>query len=355
MERTLAELVRDGAPLEVRMRIALGLVRAVGDLHRGGGVHGALSPAAIRITGDGDAVELAPAAARSPLELAGFAAPEVIRGARPTRRSDTFAAGALARLALTGRGPWTGEDPLEVSRRVLFEPPRPARLDEPGIPSAVDEAIARALAVKATRRGATEELARAIGAALGDGMPIPTPTPIPTSTPTAPALPTITLLRLAPGVLGVLVAAAVSAVVARSGGDLSREVALALAHGDLAAARARLERPHRGVDRAVLEKLRGDVACARRIPGECLRRYRTALAARPELRDDEVLRRNVRGLLSPSESCATRRSAALLAGELRDRDALPALEAARRSGGFLAFLCTGDTLDRAIAATRAAR
>jgi hypothetical protein len=351
MERTLAELARDGAPLEVRMRIALALVRAVGDLHRSGSVHGALSPATIRVTGYGDAVALSTGTARSPLELAGFAAPEVVRGAGPTRRSDAFAAGALVRLALTGRGPWVGEDPLDVSRRVLFEPPRPARLDEPGIPAALEEAIARALAVKATRRGTTEDLARAIEAALGSRLPTPTSTP----TPTPIATPALSLLRLAPVALGVLVAIAVSAAVARSGGDLSREVALALARGDVSAARARLDQPPRGVDRAVIEKLRGDVACARRIPGECLRRYRTALAARPTLRDDEALRRNVRGLLSPGESCATRRSAALLAGELRDRDALPALEAARRSGGFLAFLCTGDTLDRAIAATRAAR
>ncbi len=132
-------------------------------------------------------------------------------------------------------------------------------------------------------------------------------------------------------------------------------MAIALEHGDVAAARARLEHPPRGVDRVIVEKLRGDVACARRAPGECLRRYRTALAARPELRDDEVLRRNVRVLLAPGEACATRRSAALLAGELRDPEALPALEAARRAGGLLAFLCTGDAIDRAIAATRAAR
>jgi hypothetical protein len=141
----------------------------------------------------------------------------------------------------------------------------------------------------------------------------------------------------------------------RSGADLAREVSFALAHEDLASARAWLESPPRGIDRGLLEKLRGDVACARRAPGECLRRYRIALAAQPELRTDGTLRRNVRALLSPRESCATRRSAAVLAGELRDPDALPALQAARRSGGFFAFLCTGDAIDRAIAASRTTR
>jgi hypothetical protein len=146
----------------------------------------------------------------------------------------------------------------------------------------------------------------------------------------------------------------VAALLLRPGTDaaLSREVGGDLARGDLAAARAALDDGSRGADRALVEKLRGDLACARRASGECLRRYRTALAARPALGGDEGLRRNVRALLSRDESCATQRSAALLAGQLRDRDALPALQAARRSGGLLAFLCTGDALDRAIAAAR---
>ncbi len=136
--------------------------------------------------------------------------------------------------------------------------------------------------------------------------------------------------------------------------SLARDVAAALRRGDTAAARAHLDAPPRGASRALVEKLRGDVACARRAPAECLRRYRTALAARPSLREDPGLRRNVRALLGTDEACATRRSAALLAGELRDPEALPALEAARRTAGIFSFLCTGDSIDRAIAATRSA-
>jgi hypothetical protein len=150
-----------------------------------------------------------------------------------------------------------------------------------------------------------------------------------------------------------LVAAAL-ALLPRSDAALAREVASALERGDPAAARRALDAaPHRA-DRALVEKLRGDVACARHAPAECLRRYRTALAAHPALREDAPLRRNVRALLSANEDCATRRSAALLVGELRDPQALPALEAARRSGGLFAFLCTGDAVERAITATRAA-
>jgi hypothetical protein len=139
----------------------------------------------------------------------------------------------------------------------------------------------------------------------------------------------------------------------RSDAALAREVGRAIAQGELAAARAVLDAAPRSADRALVEKLRGDLACARRAPDECLRRYRTAFAARPELGGDASLRRNVRALLSRSESCATQRSAALLAGQLRDPEALPALQAARQAAGFFGFLCAGDAFDRAITATRA--
>jgi eukaryotic-like serine/threonine-protein kinase len=135
---------------------------------------------------------------------------------------------------------------------------------------------------------------------------------------------------------------------------LERDVAALVEQRDLAGARRLLdaaakERP----GDPVVEKLRGDVACARGAPGECVRRYRVALAARPQLRTDPTLRANARRLLERAQPCKTRRAAAQLIGEIRDPEALPALEEARRSGGILGFLCTGDTIDRAITATRA--
>jgi hypothetical protein len=165
-------------------------------------------------------------------------------------------------------------------------------------------------------------------------------------------IPPSPLHRAAIAAVPLLLVAAV--VLPRSDAALAREVERAIARGELGAARLSLETAPHGTDRALVEKLRGDLACARRAPDECLRRYRTALAARPALRGDEALRRNVRRLLSRDEGCATRRAAALLAGELRDPETLPALQAARRSAGPFGFLCTGDTLERAIAATRAA-
>jgi eukaryotic-like serine/threonine-protein kinase len=166
------------------------------------------------------------------------------------------------------------------------------------------------------------------------------------------------LRRLTPATrVGLAAAAAVSlawAVLPESDAVLEREVAGFIGRGDWAGARRRLdESARRRPGDPLVEKLRADLACARGEPAECIRRYRVALAKRPDLRDDRVVRANARRLLRPAEACGTRRAAATLVGELRDRDALPALEEARRSAGVFAWFCTGDSIDRAITATRA--
>ncbi len=427
MPETLADLAACAAPLEARLRIVRELARTVAALHARGRVHGALSPAAVLVAGG--TVVLAPVPAGAPaLARAGFDSPEVVRGARATRRSEAFAVGALAQLALTGRGPFDATDPLEVTRRVLFEEPRPARLDVPALSLEVEGVLASLLEKHPRRRARATDLAHA----LAESMPVPisstgadlarpstspplrggyaqdersrargphsSPTAIPTATPTAaPTLAPFTLSVAPPqaarsrralararhlarsaatrtaGWIAALIRRLPSSPLHRAGiaavpllvvalllgpgsdAALAREVEAALERGDFATARQRLDAAARvGAGRPLVEKLRGDVACARGAPSECVRRYRTALAARPALRDDVALRRNARALLGRDRDCGTRRAAAQLLGELRDPGALPALEAARRSGGLLAFFCTGDSIDRAIAATRTA-
>jgi hypothetical protein len=306
-------------------------------------VHGALSPSAVRI-GDGGLVLASPSARRAH----GFDAPEVVRGGRPTRLSDAFSLGALVYLVLAGSGPFAADEPLETIRRVLFAEPAPLRPLASGLSPTIAEAIARLLEKRPRRRARAGALLRALGAGEEAWTAAPIVRAASRVRPSGP------LARAA------LVALPVAALTLRAvlGGDaaLAREVAADLARGDHAAARVRLEeaaRTRRGDP--LVEKLRGDLACASGAPDECLRRYRSAIAARRELGDDPGLRRNARALLRRDLGCGTRRATAQLLGELRDRDALPALEEARRSGGLLAFLCAGDALDRAIAATRTAR
>jgi hypothetical protein len=197
----------------------------------------------------------------------------------------------------------------------------------------------------------------------------------------------------------------------------AREVGERIDAGDLAGARAAIDRAARsaGAD-PWLEKLRGDLACARGDAGECLRRYAAALEARPGLAGDPRLRaavlrlveRGVEGRplvriaarldgmdealvdatraerhavrwsavrileargradridyasfyardLGGDAGCGARRAAAARLAELRDPSALPSLEAARReNGGLGGWLCVGGEVDRALQATRAA-
>ncbi len=381
MDRTLAEFAASDAPLRQRLRVARELAAAAAGLAARGKVHGALVPDAVVVL-EGATVALRPAAAAPLLAGAGFDAPEVARGERPSPRSDAFSVGALAWLALAGRPPFEADDRLEEVRRVLHVEPGPVRIHAPGVPPEVEETIAALLEKGARRRGHPAELVRTIDAVLAPASAGRAP-PLPGPLAPRPRRHLPTILRLARALaararslsplaarafraaralpplprtaLAVLPVVAISlASLPRTDGALARSVADRLEHGDVASARALVdEAARRRPADPVVEKLRGDVACARGAPGECLRRYRVAIASRPELREDPSVRANARRLLDRTESCGTRRAAAQLLGELRDRGALPALEEARRSAGVFAVFCTGDSIDRAITATRA--
>jgi len=347
-----------------RLRIARELAESVARLHASGRVHGALAPGRVVVTDAGAVVVLPPPPAfESPLRRAGFDAPEVARGGRPTHRSDAFSAAALAWLVLSGRPAFDGDGPLARVQRALFSDPGPLRLAAPSASREVEEAVAAALDRRPRRRPSAARLAEALGAARSVAPPALSRRVTSTSPwLVAAALQALTRVRLAdldltPARAGLVALALLLATVpfVRTDAALSREIGSLLERGDVPGARRRVDAAARArPDDPVIEKLRGDVACARGAASECLRRYRVALASRPGLRDDPALRLNARRLVQPDEACSTRRSAAHLLGELRDPEALPALERSRRAGGLLAFLCTGDALDRAITATRVA-
>ncbi len=367
--RTLAAFAASGAPLAERLHVARDLARAVAALHARGRVHGALSPERALVVEDG-AVVLEDGPAGEPhAARAGFEAPEVARGGRPSPRADAFSLGALVWLTLAGRPPFDAAEPLERIRRALFAAPGSVRLHAPRVGLELDAALVSALEKRPGRRVDAAGLA---GVLEGASTPTPTATPAAAASPLLRHLPTFAaaaagLSRLPAAVrrlpplprlaLAALPALALGlALLPESDALLAREVASLVERGDLAGARRRLDQSakERPGDPFV-EKLRGDVACARGDRGECLRRYRVALTARPDLRDDPALRSNARRLVAAGEPCGSRRAAAHLLGELRDPESLPALEEARRASGFFARLCLGDSLERAITATKAER
>jgi eukaryotic-like serine/threonine-protein kinase len=387
--RTLADALAAPGPARERLALARDVVAAVAALHARGLVHGALAPGRIGLEG-GVALHAAPE--RRDVLGAGadaipFMAPEVVRGGRARRRADVFAAGALVRAILAGV-PADAEPPLEALRRALHG--GTATIAEV-LPAGIDAEVQRATERRWWRRtanvrrllaalegelgaganaNATAQMAggaaqMAGGAARAGALLTPTgPTPVRpersareagAESKGAPPPGSLPFRRRHAAIAAV--AATLAGFLLLGGGDraLSKDVAARIGKGDLTGARALLDRAERdGIRTPVVEKLRGDLAFARGAPGECLRRYRVALAAEPALRTDPVLRENTRRLLAGAEGCGTKRAAAELLGELRDPRALPVLREAKRSSGLFGFLCTGDAIDRALAATRAA-
>jgi hypothetical protein len=458
---TVAEVRPAGEPLAALLErgrrerdaggLCRGLARAVAALHARGTPHGGLHPGAAIVLGDGRIVLTAAGAPIEPPALASdgagpWSAPEILRGGCASRPADVFALGAIAYRLLAGRRPFEGGDPLDAARRVLFEAPLPLALLRPDLSPDVCDAVDRALEKRPGRRPAAAELAEAFGRRSGVREPAgplqPGPLPPPPAgeaggpfgsgrVPSSPARPSgmppwaaarrsLRALREA-SPLGRLALVALPLGLALAAGlprdpPFAREVGERLDAGDLAGARAALDRAGRAdAGDPWIEKVRGDLACARGDAGECLRRYAAALDARPGFAADPRLRASVVRLIDRGEDarslvrvaarvegidgalvdatasehhdvrwaairvleargradridyasayardlggdagCGARRAAAARLAELRDPRVLPSLEAARRdNAGLGGWLCVGGEVDRALRATRA--
>jgi hypothetical protein len=106
---------------------ALGYAVQIGDalrrLHDAGGVHGALTPAAVLLTPEG--VRLLPGEAVHSASVTPYLAPERIRGDAPDACADIFSFGAVAYEMLTGRPPFQGDTPEALAESVGNVAPPP--------------------------------------------------------------------------------------------------------------------------------------------------------------------------------------------------------------------------------------
>ena len=101
-----------------------------------------------------------------------FMAPEQARGERVDLRADVYAVGAILYRCLTGRLPYTGEDPASMLTALLTHEPEHPRAIAPEIPQSVELVIERAMARDPDDRWASledldEALALLRGAPLG--------------------------------------------------------------------------------------------------------------------------------------------------------------------------------------------
>ncbi len=102
----------------------------------------------------------------------GYMAPEQIRGRKASPASDVFAAGVVLWETLTCRRLFAGRSESEVVDKVLACRVEPPSTHAPGVPTALDRVVVRALARDPSERFlSAKEMARALDAALGAAAP----------------------------------------------------------------------------------------------------------------------------------------------------------------------------------------
>jgi eukaryotic-like serine/threonine-protein kinase len=150
-------------------------------VHVGGIIHRDLKPANIFLTRDGRVVVLDFGIAKlvgtdASLTKTGsgllgtpdYMAPEQIRSLALDRRTDVYAAGVMLYEAITGHRPFAAAATFDMLVQHLERAPTSPREWVPALPSALDEAILRALEKDPARRFQTaHEMAAALRAAIG--------------------------------------------------------------------------------------------------------------------------------------------------------------------------------------------
>lgn len=171
------------APLTmpVQLEIALVLSRIVAAVHRCGVVHKDINPGNILVSGPQRKITLinfdlashiqpGRPQARDRGEAAGtlaYLAPEQTgrTGRAVDLRSDLYSLGATLYELVTGRAPFTSEDPLQLIRDQLTSVPMSPAVLDPGLPTSLSEIILRLLEKEPDRRyqsadGLAHDLAR---------------------------------------------------------------------------------------------------------------------------------------------------------------------------------------------------
>lgn len=139
------------------VRHAIALLEALDAAHRSGVVHRDIKPANLVVLKDGRLKVtdfgiarmggLDPFRTQAGLVLASprFASPEQLLGDEVDGRSDIFSSGVVLYLALTGRGPFEGDNAMDLVSALLRDAPTPLREINPAIPEGLEAAVLRAL------------------------------------------------------------------------------------------------------------------------------------------------------------------------------------------------------------------
>src|SRR3954464_8532239 len=154
----------EAAPLSLqeKLDIIIDVLTGLTFAHKRGIVHRDVKPANIRIAEDGRAKLMDFGVAHltsSNLTSTGaslgtpvYMSPEQITGGKATPATDVFAVGAVLYELLTGCKPFDSNTLQGLFYKILTEKPKPLRDVTPGLPSALDHIVEKAMAKDAAQR-----------------------------------------------------------------------------------------------------------------------------------------------------------------------------------------------------------
>lgn len=156
---SLSERIRKLAPYSVPVSVsmAISVLEGLSAIHQAGYAHGDVGSYNVSILPNGTARLQLPgmweaypasetAGSVSLATMAPFLAPEVSAGARPSPASDVYSTGVILFHLLTGRAPYVADTPVGVAMKHATSPTPSARSLNPSIPTALDQAVAKAMA-----------------------------------------------------------------------------------------------------------------------------------------------------------------------------------------------------------------
>lgn len=169
--RSLAQMISDDGPLrpDRAAEIAADTAGALGFAHHHGVVHRDVKPGNILINPSGTVKVTDFGIARAVstvgnltqtgtvMGTATYFSPEQARGEQVDPRSDVYSLGVVLYEMLTGRPPFSGDNPVSVAYKHVQETPEPPRRRNPDIPAALEAVTLKAMAKSADDRYASAE------------------------------------------------------------------------------------------------------------------------------------------------------------------------------------------------------